>query len=151
MNMEAKSKESETQAITVEYELAHPPAKVWRALSEPALLAAWLMENDIRAVVGHRFTFKSKPIPGWDGIVHCQVLEADAPHKLSYSWRGGSAPFGIDTVLTLTLLPTAAGGTRLLLEHDGFLPANTMAFEGIAKGWRGKVAERLNEILADLA
>jgi len=151
MNTEAKTKESETRAITVEYELAHPPAKVWRALSEPALLAAWLMENDIRAVVGHRFTFKSKPMPGWDGIVHCEVLEAEAPHKLSYSWRGGSAPFGIDTVLTLTLSPTVGGGTRLLLEHDGFLPANALAFEGIAKGWSGKVAERLNEILANLA
>jgi uncharacterized protein YndB with AHSA1/START domain len=151
MNMEADNKQSETQAIIVEYELAHTPAKVWRALSEPALLASWLMENDIRAEVGHRFTFKSKPMPGWDGIVHCEVLEADAPRKLSYSWRGGSAPFGIDTVLTLTLSPSAGGGTRLRLEHTGFLPANAMAFEGIAKGWRGKVAERLNEILANLA
>jgi uncharacterized protein YndB with AHSA1/START domain len=149
--MEAKqSSEAETQTITVEYELAYPPAKVWRALTEPALLAAWLMDNDIGAVVGHRFTFKAKPMPGWDGIVQCEVLLADAPHKLSYSWRGGSAPFGIDTVLTLTLTPTAGGGTRLLLEHSGFLPDNALAFEGLAKGWRGKVAERLHEILTNL-
>jgi uncharacterized protein YndB with AHSA1/START domain len=44
-------------------------------------------------------------VPGWDGVVQCEVLSADAPHKLSYAWRGGSAPFGIDTVLTLTLTP----------------------------------------------
>ncbi len=142
-----------TQSIVVEYELARPPAKVWRALTEPKLLAAWLMENDIRAVVGHRFTMRAQPVPGWDGVVHCEVLEVVPNEKLSYSWRGGSdkvpgfAP--LDTVVTWTLTPTAAG-TRLRLEHSGFLPANAFALDNMGKGWRGKLADSLQRVIATL-
>lgn len=135
-----------SETIFVEYDLPHAPAKVWRALTEPKLLAAWLMENDMRPIVGHKFTFKAQPMPGWDGVVRCEVLEVDEPKRLRYSWRGGSEENRIDTVVTWTLTPTASG-TRLALEHAGFLPANKMAFEGLARGWRGKVAERMSEVL----
>ena len=135
-----------SETIFVEYDLPHAPAKVWRALTEPKLLAAWLMENDMRPIVGHKFTFKAQPMPGWDGVVQCEVLEVDEPKRLRYSWRGGSEQNQIDTVVTWTLTPTASG-TRLALEHAGFLPANAMAFEGLARGWRGKVAERMSEVL----
>jgi len=64
-----------TQSIEVDYDLPQPPEVVWRALTEPALLAKWLMQNDIKAEVGHRFTFQAPPIPGqWDGRVDCMVL-----------------------------------------------------------------------------
>lgn len=142
-----------TQSIVVDYELAAPPARVWRALTEPELLARWLMENDIAPVVGHEFTFRAQPAPGWDGIVHCEVLEVEVEKRLSYSWRGGSDElegYGgrIDTVVTWTLEPTATGGTHLHLEHSGFLPHNAFAFDGLGKGWRGKVAERITQALA---
>jgi uncharacterized protein YndB with AHSA1/START domain len=133
--------------IFVEYDLPHAPEKVWRALTEPKLLAAWLMENDIRPEVGHRFTFRAQPMPGWDGTVECEILEADAPHRLRYSWRGGGEAHRIDTVVTWTLASTPKG-TRLTLEHSGFLPSNAMAFDGLGRGWRGKVAERMSEVLA---
>jgi uncharacterized protein YndB with AHSA1/START domain len=140
-----------TQTIAAEYDLPHPPEKVWRALTEPALIARWLMVNDLRPVVGHRFTFKAQPMPGWDGIVQCEVLEVDPPRRLSYSWRGGSDQISrLDTVVTWTLTPTAAG-TRLSLEHAGFVPANAFAFEALGKGWRGKVQESLRAVLAELA
>lgn len=137
-----------TKAIVVEYDLPHPPAKVWRALTEPALVSAWLMENDLVAEVGKRFTFRSKPIGEWDGIVHCEVLEVDAPKRFVYSWRGGSGSSKLDTRVTWTLEPTGAG-TRLTLEHSGFLPMNTMAFEAMSKGWRGHLAERISRLLDD--
>ena len=133
--------------IHVEYELPHAPEKVWRALTDAKLLGAWLMSNDIRPVVGHRFTFKAQPMPGWDGTVHCEVLEADAPKKLRYTWVGGSDANRIDTVVTWTLAATSTG-TKLTLDHSGFSPRNTLAFEGLGKGWRGKVGERISEILA---
>src|SRR5262245_55697929 len=66
----------------------HPPERVWRALTEPQELAAWLMPNDFAPVVGHRFQFKVKPQLGWRGIVDCEVLEVDRPRTLSYSWQG---------------------------------------------------------------
>ncbi len=146
-----------TQTIVVEYQLARPPEKVWRALTEPRLLAAWLMENDIAPVVGHRFTMRAQPTPGWDGVVHCEVLEVDAPRRLRYAWRGGSdaiaAGYGgrLDTEVTWTLTPAEGGGTLLRLEHAGFTAANAFAFENMGKGWRGKIAERIEQVLGAMA
>jgi uncharacterized protein YndB with AHSA1/START domain len=141
-----------TNTIVVEYQIKRPPAAVWRALTEPQLLARWLMENDIRAEVGHRFTFRAPPIPGWDGVVQCQVLEVDAPRRLRYSWRGGSDDlqgYGtrIDTIVTWTLSPTEGEGTLLRLEHAGFTDKNAFAFENMGKGWRGNLAKRIEGLL----
>lgn len=146
---------SETQSIVVKYELAQAPEKVWRALTEPKLLAAWLMDNDIAPVVGHRFQFRAQPVPGWDGVVDCEVLEVVPFERLSYSWRGGSDQlegYGgkLDTVVTWTLEKSASGGTLLELNHSGFTPKNALAFENLGKGWRGKLAERIERVLTEL-
>ena len=87
-----------TNAIETDAFLAHPPARVWRVLTDPDLLASWLMPNDLRAEVGHRFTFPTDPLPGqgFDGIVHCQVLALEQPRLLRISWVAG----GIDTTVT---------------------------------------------------
>ncbi|MGH9616255.1 MAG: SRPBCC family protein [Acidobacteriaceae bacterium] len=143
------------QSIVVEYDLPDAPEKVWRALTEPKLLEAWLMRNDIRAEVGHRFNFWARPVPGWDGTVYCEVLEVVPQQRLAYSWRGGSRKlegYGheIDTVVTWKLTPTGNGGTRLHLEHSGFDP-ESFAFKTLGQGWRGKVAERITQALAPAA
>lgn len=143
---------SDAQSIVVEYALPHAPDKVWRALTEPALLGAWLMPNDIAPIVGHRFTFRAKPMGDWDGVVHCRITVAEPPRKLVYTWKsGGSEESGygalLDTIVSWTLEATSTG-TRLLLEHSGFLPKDRFAFEGLGKGWRGQVAERLRSGLA---
>lgn len=141
----------DTRTITVEYDLPHPPAKVWRALTEPALLGKWLMPNDIAPVVGHRFTFQTKPIGDWDGVVHCQVLTVEPAKRLAYSWMGGSEAErkdgrALNTVATWTLREKA-GGTLLLLEHSGFRPQDEFAFNAMGSGWRGSVADRISAIL----
>lgn len=138
---------AETQSISLEYDLPHPPAKVWRALTEPELLGKWLMANDMRPTIGHSFTFKSQPMPWWDGIVHCEVLEMELYKRLRYSWRGGP----LDTVVTWTLTPTPSGGTRLALEHSGFKSADASAFDGASKGWQRMVGDGLREVLANVA
>ena len=141
----------EKDTIHVEYELAEGPEKVWRALTEPELLAKWLMPNDIRGEVGHRFTFRSEPRPGWDGVVHCEVLEVAPERKLVYAWRGGSGGSGgrpeLDTVVTWTLEGRPEGGTRLRLAHSGF-DRESFAFKALGQGWRGKVAERMAHVLS---
>ena len=83
----------------------HPIEKVWRAVTDAELLGAWLMPNDFKPEVGHRFTFTTEPAPGFDGVVHCEVLDVQAPHLVRYSWRGGP----IDTVLTMHLESVASG------------------------------------------
>jgi uncharacterized protein YndB with AHSA1/START domain len=143
--------EQDTKSILVDYDLPFPPAKVWRALTEPDLLSGWLMVNDIKPVVGHAFTFKAQPMPGWDGVVHCKVLEVVPNSRIEYSWRGGAETSRLDSTVTWTLVPTPAGGTRLGLEHAGFLPVNAFAFDAMSKGWRGKMVDRLKEVLARAA
>jgi uncharacterized protein YndB with AHSA1/START domain len=100
--------------VTVSY--PHPVERVWEALTSSEALAAWLMPNDFKPVVGHRFTFRTRPAPGFDGIVRCKVLELDPPRRMVWSWAGGS----IDTTVTFTLEETADGRTRLRMHQVGF-------------------------------
>lgn len=144
MNDEVKSPHK--RAIIVDYELSASPRKVWRALTEPKLLEDWLMPNDIKAEVGHRFTFRTAPAPGFDGIVQCEILEAEPEARLVYSWRGGP----LDTVVTWTLTPASTGGTKLHLEHAGFGPEHGMTFDFLSEGWREKAAASLERVSSSL-
>src|SRR5262249_21003301 len=47
-----------TRSIVMEGELPPPPEKVWRALTQGALIEEWLMKNDFQPVVGHKFNFR---------------------------------------------------------------------------------------------
>jgi uncharacterized protein YndB with AHSA1/START domain len=133
---------AQTHVISFEVDLDHGPTKVWRALTDPALLAEWLMPVvGLELAPGAAFTFTTQAQPGWDGLVHCRMLEIEAPRTLSYSWAGG----GIDTVVTFTLTPTASG-TRLSLVQSGFTPDQTRNFSGARYGWKmmaGKLADLL--------
>lgn len=93
-----------------------PAATLWRALTESELLAIWLMPNDFRPEVGHEFTLETDPAPMFDGIVHCKVLEIDAPHKMRWSWRGGP----IDTVVTFTVTELGPRSCRYEFLQEGF-------------------------------
>jgi uncharacterized protein YndB with AHSA1/START domain len=131
------------RTVHVDQFLAHPPARVWRALTDPAVLARWLMPNDFEPVVGHRFTFRTEPRPeaGFDGVAHCEVLEIEPERLLRISWRGGA----LDTTVTWRLVAEGRG-TRLLLEHDGFEPddpAQQLARRIMGGGWRSHLLARL--------
>jgi uncharacterized protein YndB with AHSA1/START domain len=141
---------AETQSILAHYDLLHPPAKVWRVLTEPALLAQWLMLNDMRPIVGHRFTFTAAPTPSWNGTVRAEVLEVVPHERLSYTWDSGSKSVPSDTVVTWTLTPTLSAGTRLTLEHSGFPLDDPSTFEGARNGWQCMVIEPLRTALAGI-
>ncbi len=129
MNREDGSDVS-SDAIVVECDLDEPPEKVWRALTVPELLAAWLMPNDIRPEVGGRFTFRAKPDAGGEpveggGDIECEVLEVEPNRRLRYSWRGAETErdargHALDTVVTFVLTRTGTGGTHLRIVHSGF-------------------------------
>jgi uncharacterized protein YndB with AHSA1/START domain len=110
------------RAIRLDQFIAHPPAKVWRALTEPDLLARWLMPNDFKPEVGHRFTFTTEPKKsvGFDGIVHCEVLEIEPERLLRISWSDRKQS---DWTVTWRLEPEGRG-TRLFLDHEGFDPGS---------------------------
>ena len=127
---------SDTKSVVVERELPVPPEKLWRALTQPHLIADWLMQNDFAATAGHRFRFTAD----W-GSVDCQVLTIEENHVLSYSW----AAMGLDSVVTFTLSPTRTG-THLKLEQTGFKPGMAQAYGGARVGWNNFL-DRLNRLL----
>jgi uncharacterized protein YndB with AHSA1/START domain len=110
----------------------YPIERVWRALTDSEAMADWLMENDFKPEIGHRFQFHTKPAPGFDGIVDCEVLELQPPRRMAFSWKGG----GIDTIATFTLEPVPEG-THLRLEHAGFsgMKATLVSFI-LGGGWK---------------
>jgi uncharacterized protein YndB with AHSA1/START domain len=138
---------SQGESLSFEFDLLHRPEKVWRALTDPALLAEWLLPvANLELEPGAAFTFKTQPYPGWDGIVNCRLLEIEAHKKLSYTWVVGD--MALDTVVTFTLTPTASG-TRLSLVQSGFKPDQKQNFGGARYGWRlmgGKLVDLLARI-----
>lgn len=144
-----------TDAIVCEAFYPHPIERVWRALTDPALITRWLMENDFEPAVGHRFTFRTQPLPAFDfdGIIHCQVTAVEPPRLLAYSWANKA----LDTMVTYRLEAThqdGCDGTRLHFEHSGFdmtNPAYVSACNNMAGGWRKMVATGLPTLLDELA
>ena len=138
---------SQAEALSFEYDLPHSPEKVWRALTDPALLAEWLLPVvGFRIEPGTEFRFKTDPQPGWDGTVNCRVLEIDPPRKLSYTWVVGEN--WLDTVVTFTLTPTGSG-TRLSLIQSGFKPDQKQNFGGARYSWKmmgGRLVDLLSRI-----
>jgi uncharacterized protein YndB with AHSA1/START domain len=137
-----KTARSQTESISFEFDLQHSPERVWHALTDPLLLAEWLLPAvDLELEPEAAFTFKAQPQPGWDGTVNCRFLEIEAHRKLSYTWVVGD----IDTVVTFTLTPTESG-TRLSLVQSGFRPDQKRNFAGARYGWKmmgGKLVELL--------
>jgi uncharacterized protein YndB with AHSA1/START domain len=143
MNPVDRTAKSQTDSIAFEFDLHHPPEKVWRALTDPKLLAEWLLPViGFELEPGAAFTFKTQAYPGWDGTVNCRILEVEARTKISYAW---SVP-SLDTVVTFTLAPTPTG-TRLSLVQSGFKASQKQEFGGARYGWK-MMGEKLVDLLA---
>jgi uncharacterized protein YndB with AHSA1/START domain len=130
---------TETLSVVVERDVPYPPEKIWRALTQPHLIEAWLMRNDFEPVVDRPFKFSAD----W-GHVDCRVLEAEPHTTLAYSWAAN----GVDTVVTWTLTPTGAG-THLRMEQSGFrkAPGHAQFYSGALHGWQ-RFFGSLEEVLA---
>jgi uncharacterized protein YndB with AHSA1/START domain len=137
--------ESESRTLSLAFDLPHPPEKVWRALTDPALLAEWLLPVvDFHLAPGATFMFRTQAYPGWDGTVNCQLVEIEPQRKLGYTWR---VPF-LDTVVTFTLTPTPSG-TQLSIVQSGFTPEQKREFGGARYGWT-MMGGKLVDLLARL-
>jgi uncharacterized protein YndB with AHSA1/START domain len=116
---------TELRSVVVERDLAWPPEKIWRALTQPHLIAEWLMQNDFAPVVGHDF----KLTADW-GAVDCRVETVEPNRTLAYTWGA----YGLESVVTWTLTPTGAG-TTLRMEQAGFRADQEQAYQGAKFGW----------------
>ena len=127
---------TERRSVVVEREMPFPPERIWRALTQPHLIEEWLMKNDFKPVVDHRFNLRGD----W-GAVDCQVLALEPNKSLSYTW----AALGLESVVTWTLTPTSAG-THLRMEQSGFRPDQGQAHQGAKFGWQ-KFFANLEQVL----
>jgi uncharacterized protein YndB with AHSA1/START domain len=144
----------DTQDIVVEEVFPHAPETIWKTLTTGDLIGRWLMKpTGFEPVKGARFTFQTTPAGVWDGVIHCQVLEATPNERFVFAWKGGhegNVGYGsrLDTVVTFTL-SRVENGTRLRLVHSGFvLPNNETAFKNMGDGWK-KVVPRIGAMAGE--
>jgi uncharacterized protein YndB with AHSA1/START domain len=135
---------TETRSVVVEREIPHPPEKLWRALTQPHLIEEWLMKNDFKPAVGHRFSLRGD----WGGVLDCEVLTVEPNKKLSYTWNFAhdDPAYNLRSVVTFTLTPRGTG-THLRMEQSGFRPDQKQAFGGAHAGWQRFFA-KLEQLLA---
>jgi uncharacterized protein YndB with AHSA1/START domain len=106
--------------ITREY--PHSVEKLWHALTDPELVPLWTSTGrggkpeGFAAEVGNHFKLIGKPVPGWNGIVDCEVLEVQPPVMLRHTWKGDEQ---VPSIVTWRLEPTESG-SRLSYDHAGF-------------------------------
>lgn len=145
MTLVDRTARSQGESLSFEVDLEHGPEKVWRALTDPELLAKWLLPAvGFELEPGASFTFRAEPQPGWDGRVRCRVLEVEPQRSLRYAWVVGD----LDTVVTFTLSPTGSG-TRLSLVQSGFGADQKRNFGGARYGWK-LMGGRLVALLAEI-
>src|SRR5580704_9698357 len=132
------------RTLVIERKMPHAPEKIWRALTEGALIKEWLMSNDFEPVVGHKFSFRATPVPNWNGVIDSEVLVVEPNKKLSYSW----GTLGTGSVVVWTLVADE-GGTLLRMEHSGFGPDQDANYKGAKYGWN-KFIGNMGRVLAGL-
>jgi uncharacterized protein YndB with AHSA1/START domain len=109
--------------IRIVRDYPHPPAKVWRAVTDPDLVPLWTATGQggrpvgFAPVPGTRFQLVAKPVPGWRGTVYCEVLEVREPSLLRFSWAGEEG--GRPTCVSYRIEPHGSG-TRFTYDHTGF-------------------------------
>ncbi|MBF0678505.1 MAG: SRPBCC domain-containing protein [Devosia sp.] len=134
----------EIRTAIVERDIAHPPEKIWRALTQPHLLEEWLMATDFLPEMGHKFTFRRQPSPEVKVVIDCEVLTLEPYSTLAYSWSA----FGLESTVTFTLEPIATG-TRLRMEQAGFRIDQDRAYKGALASWKQFFA-RLDSLVSTL-
>jgi len=124
-------------------EIAHPPAKVWAALTTAEGLSAWFgQEAGIDLSPGGLAWMK------WDGghTADMRVERVEEPTVFGFTWHIYGLPEDDPrrTYVEFTLLPVGAG-TRLTVVESGFaqLPddAHGTAFDGNTQGWASELGE----------
>lgn len=135
---------TETRSVIVEREIPQPAARIWKALTQSHLISEWLMNNDFKAEIGHKFKLRGE----WGGVLDCEVLAIDPERSLSYAWdHDNDDPlYALKSVVTYTLTPTATG-THLRVEQAGFHPEQKQAYGGAHAGWKNFLT-KLEEVTA---
>jgi len=135
-------------------EYPQPRFLVWKALTDPQLIPLWTSTGQggrpegFLPEVGTKFRFIGKPFPGWDGVVLCEVLAAEAPSLLRFTWRNKESDRPSVVTNRLEEMP---GGTRLTYEHTEFRGVEGVFMSRLLGSVRRKMlSEGLPAVLNDL-
>jgi uncharacterized protein YndB with AHSA1/START domain len=143
-----------SRGIRKEIFYPHSPEDVWTAITDPRALAEWLMPNNFKPVVGHKFRFQTDPTFGCAKHNECEVLEVDPPRRLAYSWllvwpreyRTKPQPM----IVSWTLHPER-GGTRLVFEQGPYTgPRGFTVRFGMSLGWSLMHRKLLRKVLLNV-
>ena len=121
------------KTLLQEFELDHPPGKVWAALTEGRLLSRWLLPCELaprgegRLGPGASFSFQMPEDEGGEGRVDCEVVELELGRRLGLAWRTHAdrdprPADAVDALVTFEVEPLPQGRTRLRIRQTG-LPA----------------------------
>lgn len=138
--------------LRIDQYLPHPPPKVWRALTEPELIARWMMPGDFRLRTGHRYRMQAIPMPGtgFSGTIEAEVLGYEDEKSITVRWQDAALDGNpADFTITWTLEPEGHG-TRLFLTQTGFNPSDPRsqrAREIMSSGWTSRVLPALADAL----
>jgi len=107
-----------THDLVFEAELDAPPAKVWRALSQPEIRREWLGEAETGPA---------------------EVRRADPGERLDLAWPTREG----ESLISFRIDPAEAGGSRLTIIHEAPQPATVLRFKprtrstmGVRASWR---------------
>lgn len=98
-------KDGEKWTLVLVREFAHPPAKVWKALTDPADLREWApfdADRNLGAVGTAKLSTVGAPM-----VSEAKIRRAEAPKSLEYNWG--------EFNMRWELAPNGKNGTRLTL------------------------------------
>ena len=132
---------------------SHSSEDVWAAITDPRALAEWFEPNNHRPIVGHKFRFMVDPGAFGSAVKECEVLEADAPRRLVWSWsyvpKDPSQPRPCPMQVAWTLEPESQG-TRLILEHSGAENLNWIHRTLMRIGWGFMMKKLIPRVLENI-
>lgn len=128
-------------SLTLDFQYKTTIEKLWAALTDSEKLAKWVLENDFKPIVGHRFHFRSQPNQYWDGLIDGEVLLVEPPDRLSYTWAVGDEKHTVNW----SLQDLGNGLINLRLEQTGI--SNAQGLAGAKYGWSNWCGE-LEKLLA---
>jgi uncharacterized protein YndB with AHSA1/START domain len=142
-----------SSAVALRRLFSAPPEKVFRAFTDPALLAHWfspgpeiatrVLEHDLR--VGGRYRFAFRFQDGTERVVQGEFLEVLRPQRVvfTWTWEEPDPHAGIETQVSI-VITAADQGTELVVTHDRFPDESTRVRHH--EGW-STTLDRLAELL----
>lgn len=140
---------SDNDAVVTEIEIAAPPERVFRAITERDQAMQWggskdfqitFWEMDARPGGQWRYIARERKQAGVEFDHHGEIIQIDPPRLLEYTWFASWHPDPAHRTVVRWELTATTTGTRLKVRHSGLAGQKGLA-EGYSQGWPGLVQQ----------